>query len=98
MKTTTSTMKATERGFNNMPDKAKIIRNLSRIGHITCVDVTDKSYWQNEEDTVVVEISQMHDTMTTVGNMLEAIKELQPDEAHHIKVDASTMIVRFWWD
>jgi hypothetical protein len=62
------------------------------------VDVDDsvKSYWKNEEDTVVfiLDIPPKFDIMSLVAGF----KHVYADELHYMKLTDTKYIVRLWWD
>ena len=81
-----------------MPAQENIIDALSQMGEIEFVDVADKSYWQNEDDTVVVKIKNNGSGMATACKIVKLLRSISPDEVDTIILDDARVIMRLWWD
>lgn len=88
-------LKVTKDGFNSMPAGGVIEKVIAGLP-LEVVNIEDKKYWQNEEDTVVVEV---HLGVTAHDAMLATLKlqELGPDEIDAEQILGRTFI-RMWWD
>lgn len=91
-------LKITEEGFNDMPAKENIIDALSQMGEIEFVDVAEKSYWQNEDDTVVVKIKNNGSGIAVASRIVKLLRSINPDEVDTIILDDARVIMRLWWD
>lgn len=91
-------LKVTEQGFNNMPAQENIIDALSQMGEIEFVDVPEKSYWQNEDDTVVVKIKNNGSGIAVASRIVKLLRSINPDEVDTIILDDARVIMRLWWD
>lgn len=97
-------LKATAEGFNEMPARAVIEELLGKIKHGMRLVDTDKEYWANAEDTLVLEIDGdelyrfggkvISETMVAVNNFINLTR---PDEVHTITKGAK-VVYRMWWD
>lgn len=96
--------------FNNMPGREKVEELLLHylgqrgISEYKVVDVPEKKFWDNDNDTLVIEIDP-NETWRfgekAVGqfaiNLANLVRELNCDEFHTEK-NGSKFIIRFWWD
>lgn len=86
--------------FNNMPGREAVYKSLSQNdvwGNATVVD-TDKSYWANKADTLVIAIG-INTRPGTVLGVAKFVSECLPDEFDY-QYDGATdqYVCRFWWD
>lgn len=81
-----------------MPAKENIIDALSQMGEIEFVDVAEKSYWQNEDDTVVVKIKNNGSGIAVASRIVKLLRSINPDEVDTIILDDARVIMRLWWD
>lgn len=103
MKISKSEVKLEE--FNNCLGKDKIKKLLDdNLGNKFEVVDTDKEYWINNEDTLVIRINGAEVWRfgeDCISKMITGIGELvwllNCDEFHTEKAGRST-IIRFWWD
>lgn len=105
-----STLKLTPEGFNECPPKENIenllIHYLGQRGvsQYEVVDLEEKNYWQNSEDTLVISIDDEETwrfgaerSMRFATNLACFVKESKCDEFNVEKKGRAT-IIRFWWD
>ena len=103
MRTTKSELKLGE-AFNEMPGKEVIEKHLANFPYgMTIVD-TDRNYWQNAEDTLVVQFDgdelyrfggkTIADTLIGLMNFTN---QTRPDEVDTDQRGAK-VTVRMWWD
>ena len=95
MKITQSELKTDQGGFNSLKPRHKIVEAIDKYElELVFVD-TDKTYWRNENDTMVFYIQK--------GKMVEFaqfIVEINPDEfqvtrSNELRIKET---VRLWWD
>ena len=95
MNYTKSTIKTDKEGFNCCPARRDIKNGLKDISSAKIVDVTDKEYWQNESDTLVVLVDNANDAL----QLGQFAKNFDADEFNFEAVDNNnSFIVRLWWD
>jgi len=96
-----SELKTDKDGFNNLPARAEIEKELEALP-IEFVDLIEQKYWQNENDTIVLRIK----TDESKGGSFNLARGLiigefanryNADELDFIEVD-DKIIVRLWWD
>lgn len=105
-----SEVKLAPEGFNNLPPKENIENLLmhylgqKHVSEYEVVDIEDKNYWQNAEDTLVISIDDEETwrfgaqrSMQFATNLACFVKETQCDEFNVEKKGRAT-IIRFWWD
>lgn len=97
MKVNNAELKLDEQ-FNNMPGRQAVYKALLENDIADSVVDTDKPYWVNKEDTLVIGISA--NSMSAKGiAVAKAVFELSPDE-FETRFDNTTKqyVCRFWWD
>lgn len=89
-----------DEAFNGMPGREAVYKSLSQNdlwGNAAVVD-TDKAYWVNKEDTLVIAIG-INQRPDTVLGVAKFVHECAPDEFDY-QYDGNTdqYVCRFWWD
>lgn len=87
-------------GFNSMPERKEIEALLKEMDDCYEVVDTDKDYWSNKYDTLVIAISEdklKDKTMKKMIAFANFISKSRPDEFDTIKQGEKT-IIRIWWD
>lgn len=103
MITKQTTIKLSQEEFNEMPGREVIEEILKEMDGVTIVD-TDKLYWQNTEDTLVIEIDGSELFRfggKTISDNMEKLTQLihrtRPDELNS-QTKGNKKILRLWWD
>lgn len=82
--------------YNNCPGREVIERELGELKGWSYVD-TDREFWQNEPDTMVIEIPAESPPNVPLEIGIFAV-DYGADEMHRMKADNGNQIVRLWWD
>lgn len=91
MQTIKSKIKIDKQGFNDCPSRQELEETLQKFKlWFEYVDVTDREYWKNENDTLVIK--------TNADTLLNILEVLSADEFQHAKDEDGKQIARFWWD
>lgn len=85
-------------GFNNAPAlnivEMEIAEN-KEFGDIEVVDSSDKDYWKNTADTLVVSVRK--DDAKMVAELAKFAIDWSVDEFDH-NIHKDRIIIRMWWD
>jgi len=87
-------------GFNSMPERKEIEALLKEMDDCYEVVDTDKEYWSNTYDTLVIVISEdklKDKTMKKMIALANFVRETRVDEFFTTKHGKKT-IIRLWWD
>lgn len=85
--------------FNDCPGKEAVEKWINEHGLAAMIGIVDitESFWQNEHDTLVVEIRNVKDK-EGVALLLGKLAVSMGADEFHFKMIAGHRIVRFWWD
>lgn len=100
-----SQLKTDIEGFNSMPSRRAIEKELENeigIGKYLTVDLLEREFWFNKDDTLVIKLNPLDESR--VGSMILGIRvgrlqtRLSADEFDYLLDENCQVIVRMWWD
>lgn len=89
-----------ESGFNNCPPRSHIVSLLLRGSETTkveVIDLLDRSFWTNDEATLVFSMVEGEDADFARQNFVRDLDVLKADEIQQFKSNGRVFI-RAWWD